>query len=65
MNIYNFLQVGKLVVGNLFKYLLSQEVKSYLSQVKYSLLCWKKNESHDELKEYSQLQSASKVFMKQ
>lgn len=24
------LQVGKLVVGNLFKYLLSQEVKSYL-----------------------------------
>lgn len=29
-NIYNFLQVGKLVVGNLFKYLLSREVKSYL-----------------------------------
>lgn len=30
MNIYNFLQVGKVVVWNLFKYLLSQEVKSYL-----------------------------------
>jgi len=41
ISIYSFLQVGELLVGNLCKYLLTQEVKFYLSsEAKYALLCW-------------------------
>lgn len=39
MNNFNYLQVGKLVVGNLCKHFLTREIKIYLSEVKYSLLC--------------------------
>lgn len=38
VNLYSILQVA-VVVGNLHKYLVTQEVKSYLSEVKQPLLC--------------------------
>lgn len=38
VNLYSILQVA-VVVGNLHKYLVTQEVKSYLSEVQQPLLC--------------------------